>query len=123
MKKIMIINNDPEMCCSLALIFRDRYDVVSLTNTDDVKVLLPHIKIDIILADVDTPRGDIINTLLWAKNNFPEINIVMIYISFSNKEIEERVFELSSACLHKPFDHDEIIEVIEEGLRGVTHYN
>jgi DNA-binding NtrC family response regulator len=121
MKKILIINNDPEMCCSLALILRDRYDVVSLTDTEDVKILLKHIKVDLILADVDTPKGDIIKTLLWVKKHFPDINIVMFYIYFGNREMEEKVFEISNALIHKPFDNEDIIEVIEERVKRVSH--
>jgi DNA-binding NtrC family response regulator len=120
MKKILIINNDPEMCCSLALILRDRYDVVSLTDTEDVKILLQHIKVDLILADVDTPKGDIIKILFGVKKHFPDINIVMFYIYFGNREMEEKVFEISDACIHKPFDNEDIIEVIEERLKGVS---
>ena len=105
------------MCCSLALLLtdlRDVYDVVSVTSTEDVKLLLENIRIDLIMADVHTPKGDIIKTLSWAKKEFPKMPIVMFYISFSNKELEERVFEISNACISKPFENEEVIDVINE---------
>ena len=116
MKKIFVLNNDPEMCCSLALIFRDRYDVISITNTEDVRSILGHVRIDLILADVDTPKGNIIQNLRWVKENFPNIRIVMFYIYFQDREMEEGVIEIADACIQKPFDHEEVLEVLEEEL-------
>jgi CheY-like chemotaxis protein len=123
LKKILIINNDVEMCCSLALMLsdlRDVYDVVSVTSTEDVSLLLQNIQIDLILADVHTPKGDIISTLSGVKENFPKMPIVMFYIAFTDKEIEEKVFEISNACISKPFENEEVIDVINEQLRDVS---
>jgi two-component system response regulator FlrC len=112
------------MCCSLALILSDlkgAYDVVSVTSTEDVQSLMKNIRIDLILADVHTPKGDIISTLMWVKQNFPEMPIVMFYISFHDREIEERVFEVANACISKPFENDEVIEVIGRHLSGLSN--
>jgi CheY-like chemotaxis protein len=112
------------MCCSLSLILSDLkgiYDVVSVTSTEDVKSLMENIRVDLILADVHTPKGDIIHTLMWVRENFPEMPVVMFYISFHDKEIEEKVLEIANACISKPFENEEVIEVIEQQLKDVSN--
>jgi two-component system response regulator HydG len=124
LKKILIINNDVEMCCSLALILSDLkgiYDLVTLTSTEDVKSLMKNIPIDLILADVHTPKGDILNTLTWVRENFPEMPVVMFYIAFHDKEMEKKVFEIANVCISKPYENDDVIEVIEQQLNGVSN--
>ncbi len=122
MKKILIVNNDPEMCCSLSLFLflRDHYDVVSVTNTDDVEIALQHIRIDLILADVETPRGDILKSLLWVKSHFPDIPIVMTYLYFRDGDMEDRIYEIADACILKPLENEEVIKVIDDGVKGIS---
>jgi DNA-binding NarL/FixJ family response regulator len=121
-KKILIVNNDPEMCCSLSLFLflRDHYDVISVTNTEDVEVALQNIRIDLILADVDTPRGNILKTLLRVKEHFPEMPIVMTYLYFPDGEMEDRLFNIADACILKPLENEEVIRVIDDGIKGVS---
>ncbi len=123
LKKILIINNDPEMCCSLGLFMfiREHYDAVSVTNTEDVERLLPHLPVDLILADVDTPRGNIIKTLLWVKERFPEIPIVMTYLNLHDHEMEETIFNITDVCILKPLDNEEVMRVIDQKLKKVSN--
>lgn len=122
LKKILIINNDPEMCCSLGLFMfiREYYDAVSVTNTEDVERLLPHLPVDLILADVDTPRGNIIKTLMWVKKCFPEIPIVMTYLNLRDHEMEETIFRITDAYILKPLDNEEVMRVIDRKLKKTS---
>jgi DNA-binding NtrC family response regulator len=104
------------MCCGFSFLLRDRYDVIAVTSVEDAKFLLQKMPIGLVLADVDALDEKILAALAWVRKKLPSIPIVITYLYFGDKEMEMRAFEISNACILKPFRNDHIVETVERAL-------
>jgi signal transduction histidine kinase/HD-like signal output (HDOD) protein len=79
--------------------------------------LLRYKKYDLVLLDIRMPRKDGLEVLEFVRNEFPDIQIIIITGLASMEEIQETVKMGAFACLKKPFRLDDVLERVAKALK------
>jgi DNA-binding response OmpR family regulator len=115
MKKILIIDDDPDILDALDLTFSSSgFDTQASTEGEDVPTLVHTFKPDAIILDIMLSGidGRNIARQLKSKDSTKQIPIVMI--SAHNHSAQSSFDAGADAFLAKPFDIDEIVKKVEE---------
>lgn len=124
-RKVLVVDDEPTICSSLALLLRDSFDVESVSSGEDALQLLDGSAApDIILLDVMMPDIDGLSFLKKLKESELKIPVIMLTGASNVKGAVEAI--KSGACnyLSKPFDVEELKASIIESLgnRSVPEY-
>lgn len=118
MAKVLIVDDEK----SLAEMLKD---VIELEGGHQVKIVLDgeeSIKeagvthYDLILMDIRLPGINGVEAFLKIKEIDPQVKVIMMTGLSVEGLIEEALKEGAYACLHKPFDSERVVSLIEEAL-------
>lgn len=116
MAKILIVDDEE----SLALMLKD---VLELESGHKVKTVLDgetsikEVKTthyDLILMDVRLPGINGVEAFLKIKGIDPRVKVIMMTGFPAEELVEEALKKGAYACLHKPFDSERVVSLIEE---------
>lgn len=118
MAKILIVDDEKNLAEMLK-------DVIELETGHQVKVVLDGeraieeagvIHYDLILMDIKMSGINGVQAFLKIKEIDSQVRVIMM-TGFSVEElIEDALREGAYACLHKPFDSERVVSLIEEAL-------
>ena len=121
-KKILIIDDDEEMCEELMDILKDEgYVVKAVFNGNVGKKQLDEEKFDILLLDIKIPGLNGFEILHELKQQATTITIIVLtgrpvnetITQFENKLNEEELLQYAHFVINKPFKVEELINKIE----------
>jgi len=79
--------------------------------------LLRYKKYHVVLLDIRMPRKDGLEVLKFIKDEYPEIQVIMITGLASKEEVKETVKHGAFACLKKPFRLEKVLETVEQATK------
>lgn len=119
MKKILLVDDNRHFLHSFALIIRsyfENYELLTAENGQQAIALLESNSVSVILTDIEMPYVDGFGVMEYAKQNCPDVPIIIMTGSWS-LDLEFLVEKTGVvACLEKPFLPSKAIQVLEEAL-------
>lgn len=117
--RVLVVDDEPSICRALSIAFtRAGYDVRAVESGEVAAALVRSEHFDCLVVDLRIPdmRGDTLFEL--AASIQPQLRARTI---FTTGDASERAQELIAACrahvLHKPFDLDELLELVGQLTR------
>jgi len=109
-KNILVVDDEEVICNSLRKILtRKDYLVETALNADDALEKIQHKNFDLVITDIMMPGLDGIDFLKYIKDNYPEIDVMMI-TGFPSIESTVRSIKLGAFdYIQKPFTPQEIL--------------
>ncbi len=119
-KKILIVDDEPDLCKVLLFILENEgYEVFGAENGQQALDLVKNIVPDLILLDVYLPviNGDDVAKILKKDEKFKHIPVILM--SASSLSISERANKSHvDSFLIKPFEPEDMIEQIKKLISG-----
>ncbi len=119
MKKILIVDDEPNIVMTLEYTFKkNNYEVFIARDGQEALDIVKSVYPDLIILDVMMPMVDGYATIEQIKNNDKLSKTKIIFLSAKNKEsdIEKGLSLGADAYLTKPFSIKKVIEKVSELL-------
>jgi CheY-like chemotaxis protein len=115
--KILVADDDPVIRKLLCQVFsEDGHKVSPATNGAQVIEKVQKEDFELLLLDVHMPVMDGLETLRNMRSMFPNLPVVMMD-SYPDQLVRQAENEGALTCIHKPFDLNEIREIVEKVKR------
>jgi DNA-binding NtrC family response regulator len=114
-KKILIVDDDPGICNSLAMLFRDEgYYVDDITDSQEALRLIKKDRYDVCLFDYKMKGLTGIDLLIMAKHINPQCSVFIISGMLNIDELcnTELTAGLVAGIIRKPFDVETLLRRI-----------
>ncbi|CAN5162540.1 sigma-54 dependent transcriptional regulator [soil metagenome] len=117
-KQVLIVDDEPNLRKILsAQLTRDGYDVLSAEDGEQGLALLREHHIDMVITDLKMPKIDGMQLLREALAEMPDLPIVMITAHGTVDTAVEALKLGAFDYLTKPFDKDEVRQIVAKALR------
>lgn len=120
MKTLLIVDDDPHLLESLAIVFSGIYQVFSALSAEDAVRIVRNEKIDVVLLDVVLPGMDGIEFLSVLRSEAPDLPVVMISGSPSVQPVLKALELGARDYVRKPFDIAELRLVVGRALKNAS---
>jgi signal transduction histidine kinase/ActR/RegA family two-component response regulator len=114
-KKVLIVDDEKLILKSFERLFSREYQIVTANSADSaLDILAREPDFDSILLDLVMPVKSGIRLSKEIKEKYPELHRKIIFITGGTFTEESRIFceETDRPCIFKPFNKEEIVEVI-----------
>jgi len=112
--KILVVDDDPIIRkLLLEVLTNDGHQVTVAKNGLEGLNLARRQPFQLVFMDVHMPKMNGLEALISIRNLYPEMAVAMMD-SYPDQLVRQAVSEGALTCMHKPFDLNEIREVIEE---------
>jgi putative nucleotidyltransferase with HDIG domain len=115
--KILIIDDELAPRESLRMVLKDKYVVSTASGAQEGLDILAHDPVDLVVLDIRMPEMDGITALKEIKKRHPDIEVILL-TAYASLETAQSALRLGAFdYLMKPFDKDDLINVVERGLQ------
>lgn len=116
-EKILIIDDELIPRYSIQQVLKDRYTVFTASGGSEGLNFMAQNPTDLVVLDIRMPDMDGITVLKEIKKRYPDTEVVLLtaYASLESARNAVRLGALD--YLTKPFDKDDVINVVERGLQ------
>jgi DNA-binding NtrC family response regulator len=113
-KSVLIIDDEEELCMLMEMVLeREHFLAQSIHTLEDVLDIIRQLKPDYIFLDNHLPDGKGINFIKKIIDISPGVKIVMM-TAYNEKQLTEKALEEgASYFLHKPFNRNNIENIIK----------
>lgn len=113
-RKVLIIEDDADCRDLITLILEDEYAVTTAINGEEALEAIERDKPDIVLLDIMIPHVDGWEVLrrLRADDRYKDLPILAVTALASEESRQRAIREGATDYVIKPFDPDELLEVI-----------
>jgi len=115
-EKILIIDDEMAPRESIRMVLKDRYTVSTATGALEGLDLISHEPVDLVVMDIKMPKMDGITALQEIKKCRPDIEVVLLTAYASLETARDAIRFGAFDYLLKPFDRNDIMQVVEKGL-------
>ncbi len=117
-KKILIVDDDPSICETLADILIDEgYDIITAFNGQEALEKIRHDSFNIVITDVKMPIMDGMSLLREIEKSHRNIEVILI-TSYGNQGQQVEATRLGAyEYLNKPLNLEELKNIIYQALR------
>ena len=115
-EKILIIDDEFAPRESLRMVLKDKYIVSTAPGAQEGFNFMAQTPVDLVVLDIMMPIISGIEALQEIKSRHPDTEVVLLTAYASLETARSAVRFGASDYLTKPFDKDEVIKVIEQGL-------
>ena len=118
-RKVLVVDDEPTICSSLALLLRDSFDVESVSCGEDALQLLDgHAAPDLILLDVMMPGLSGLEVLATIRESrekkISEVPVIMITAKSTTDDIDAAIELGANSYIVKPFRPANLVEKVSE---------
>ncbi|MBN2307423.1 MAG: hybrid sensor histidine kinase/response regulator [Candidatus Hydrogenedentes bacterium] len=114
--RILVVDDENGPRQALRMLLKEEHDVVLAEDVGAAQAILETDPIDIIITDIRMPRQTGVDLLRWAKDRFPDVEVVIL-TGFSDLKTAMKAVEYGAfAYLEKPFDSSVLLQYVEQGL-------
>lgn len=117
MAKILVVDDEPDMIWALTnVLLSENHSVISVNSGEEALEKLKVTSVELVLLDFRLPGMDGIQILEKIKGMKPDLPVIMVT---GYGGIEEAVQSIKLGAAHyipKPFDNDQLIEVVNKSL-------
>jgi two-component system response regulator HydG len=115
--RILIVDDDLNLCKSMSLVLRRRgYTVTTVNDGPDAIEKVKKSPFDMIFLDIKMPMMNGVETYKTIKQIRPEADVTMITAYVSDDLVQDVLQAGATGILYKPFDIDRVIRSIDEVL-------
>ncbi|MEW6410542.1 MAG: HD domain-containing phosphohydrolase [Nitrospirota bacterium] len=115
--KILIIDDELAPRESLRMVLKDRYIVSTASGAHEGLDILAQEPVDLVVLDIRMPKMDGITTLKEIKSRHPDTEVVLLTAYASLETAKSAIRFGAFDYLMKPFDKDDVINIVERGLK------
>ena len=120
MEKILIVDDEANICLILDNIFTDAgYDVETATDGFQALEKMKRFMPEVVVLDKNMPRKDGLSTLQEIRKRYPDVVVVMITAHGDVSSAVEAMKQGAYDYVEKPFDNEKMLLLME---RACEHY-
>jgi len=119
MKKILVVDDEPDILELIKDILKSKYDVYTAKNVKEAVSILEKVKIDLIILDIMMPQIDGWD-FLWMIRGSEKYREIPVIIVTARADAEDKLIGLKEGVkdyIVKPFLPNELINRVEEILK------
>jgi DNA-binding response OmpR family regulator len=118
-EKILVVDDEETVCQSIRKILsRKGFSVADALNVEDAVKKLNETAFDLVLTDLMMPKTDGLQLLQIIRDNYPDLDVIMI-TGYASIESAVKAVKLgASGYLPKPFTPDELTSVTQKVLES-----
>ncbi len=115
-EKILIIDDELSPRESIRMVLRDKYIVSTASGGPEGLEFMAQNSVDLVVLDIKMPGMDGITVLKEIKKKYPMTEVILLtaYASLESAKSAVRLGALD--YLTKPFDKDDVLDVVKKGL-------
>lgn len=116
--KILIVDDQLELREVIRFVLKDKYLVAAVTGAEEAFKYMADNPVNLVLLDINMPKIDGITALQEIKKSHPETEIIFV-TAYATLETIRKALNLGAfGFLMKPFDHDKLINIVDEALKN-----
>ena len=116
--KILIIDDELAPRESIRMVLKDKYAVAAAPGVAEALGYMADNPVNLVLLDINMPKIDGITALQEIKKSHPETEIIFV-TAYATLETIRKALNLGAfGFLMKPFDHDKLINIVDEALKN-----
>jgi putative nucleotidyltransferase with HDIG domain len=115
-EKILIIDDEFAPRESIRMVLKDKYSVSTAAGALDGLSMMSESPVDLVVMDIKMPKMDGITALQEIKEKHPDTEVVLLTAYASLETARDAIRFGAFDYLLKPFDKDDILQVVEKGL-------
>ncbi len=115
-EKILIIDDEMAPRESIRMVLKDRYAVSTATGALEGLQYISQEPVDLVVMDIKMPKMDGITALQEIKKSYPDTEVVLLTAYASLETARDAIRFGAFDYLLKPFDRNDILQVVEKGL-------
>jgi DNA-binding response OmpR family regulator len=119
-KRILVVENDPSILEVITIVLEDAgYETLSFRNQQDLFNHVVSFHPDAVILDIikPTPEGTELCEQIKAAENTSHIPVIVLSTHPSIEKVKEIC---ADEVVHKPFNIDGLLEVVQDQLRRVS---
>jgi len=122
MPKMLVVDDEVEICGFLKEFFQDReFEVLTANSGEDALVLLEKNQPEIVLLDMKMPGIDGLEVLKNIKHNYPMIKVIMVTAVESSDKIEEALNCGADNYITKPLSLEYLESDVREKIKKLSN--
>ena len=116
-EKILVIDDELMARYAVQQVLKDRYNIFMATGGKEGLDFMAQNPVDLVVLDIKMPDMDGVTVLREIKKRYPDTEVVLL-TAYAGVETAQSALRLGALdYLTKPFDKDDVINVVERGLR------
>lgn len=116
-RKILVVDDEVGPREAIRMILKGRYNVMTASDAKEALDIFSKDRLDLVLLDIKMPERDGISVLKDIKQKDPDTEVILI-TAYATVETAREAIRLGALdYLIKPFDKDDVINVVERGLQ------
>lgn len=115
--KILVIDDELAPRESIRMVLKDRYDVSTANGAHEGLSIMNNNPAALVVMDIKMPKMDGITALQEIKKNYPDTEVIMLTAYASLDTARDAIRYGAFDYLLKPFDKDDVLHVVEKGLK------
>ncbi len=116
--KILIIDDELAPRESIRMVLKDKYAVAAATGAAEALGYMANNPVNLVLLDINMPKIDGITALKEIKKRYPETQVILLSAYVTLETIQKALKLGAFGYLMKPFDHDKLINIVDEALKN-----
>lgn len=116
-ENILIIDDEMAPRESIRMVLKDKYDVATATGAHEGLEMMADRPVDLVVMDIKMPKMDGITALQQIKQKHPDTEVVLLTAYASLETARDAIRFGAFDYLIKPFDKDNVMLVVEKGLK------
>ena len=116
-EKILVIDDELMARYAVQQVLKDRYNISMAAGGKEGLDFMAQNTVDLVVLDIKMPDMDGVTVLREIKKRYPDTEVVLL-TAYAGIETAQSALRLGALdYLTKPFDKDDVINVVERGLR------
>jgi putative nucleotidyltransferase with HDIG domain len=116
-ENILIIDDELAPRESIRMVLKDKYAVATATGAHEGLDMMSEKPVDLVVMDIKMPKMDGITALQQIKKKHPDTEVVLLTAYASLETARDAIRFGAFDYLIKPFDKDNVLLVVEKGLK------
>jgi putative nucleotidyltransferase with HDIG domain len=116
-EKILIIDDELAPRESIRMVLKDKYAVTTASGAHEGLDMMSQRPVDLVVMDIKMPKMDGISALQQIKKKHPDTEVVLLTAYASLDTARDAIRFGAFDYLIKPFDKDNVLLVVEKGLK------
>lgn len=116
-ENILIIDDELAPRESIRMVLKDKYTVATASGAHEGLNILSDKPVDLVVMDIKMPQMDGITALQQIKQKYPDTEVVLLTAYASLDTARDAIRFGAFDYLIKPFDKDNVMLVVEKGLK------
>ncbi len=123
MKKLLVVDDEPEICDFLKSFFEERdFDVLTANSGADAITAVGQAKPQVVLLDIHMPGMDGLQALKVIKEKYPRVKVIMVTALETREKIEEAMRLGADNYITKPLSLEYLEKDVHEKVAQLTDY-